>query len=61
MPEPICNYLMGGASVKNLKKSWLERFYILSKHFGFFQTMLNHLVIIFRGILFAYKKGEKYW
>ena len=61
MPEPICNYLMGGASVKNLKKSWLERFQVLSNHFGFIPTMMNHFVIIFRGIRFAYKKGEKYW
>lgn len=61
MPEPICNYLMGGASVQNLKKSWVERFYVLSKHFGLIKTLMNHLVIIFRGIRFAYKKGEKYW
>jgi glycosyltransferase involved in cell wall biosynthesis len=61
MSEPICNYLMGGASVKNLKKSWLERFQVLSKHFGFIPTLINHIVIIFRGIRFAYKKGEKYW
>ena len=61
MPEPICNYLMGGASVKNLKKSWLERFQVLSKHFGLVQTIMNHITIIFRGIRFAYKKGEKYW
>ena len=61
MPEPICNYLMGGASVKNLKKSWKERFQVLSKHFGLIQTIMNHSIIIFRGIRFAYKKGEKYW
>ena len=61
MPEPICNYLMGGASVKNLKKSWLERFQVLSKHFGLIATIMNHITIIFRGIRFAYKKGEKYW
>ena len=61
MPEPICNYLMGGASVQNLKKSWLERFQVLSVHFGLIKTLMNHLVIIFRGIRFAYKKGEKYW
>ena len=61
MPEPICNYLMGGASVKNLKKSWLERFQVLSKHFGLVQTIMNHITIIFRGIRFAYKKGETYW
>lgn len=61
MPEPICNYLMGGASVQNLKKSWAERFRVLTVHFGLIPTMMNHFVIIFRGIRFAYKKGEKYW
>jgi glycosyltransferase involved in cell wall biosynthesis len=61
MPEPICNYLMGGASVQNLKKSWVERFRVLTVHFGLIPTMMNHFVIIFRGIRFAYKKGEKYW
>jgi len=61
MQEPICNYLMGGASVKHLKKSWVERFQVLSEHFGFVPTLLNHFIIILRGIRFAYKKGEKYW
>ena len=61
LPEPICNYLMGGASVKNLKKSWLERFQVLSKNFGLVPTIMNHITIIFRGIRFAYNKGEKYW
>jgi glycosyltransferase involved in cell wall biosynthesis len=61
LSEPICNYLMGGASVKNLKKSWVERFQVLTEHFGFVPTLMNHFIIIFRGIRFAYKKGEKYW
>ena len=59
--RPICNYLMGGASVQQLKKSWIERFQVLSKHFGIFQALLFHLLIIFRGIRFAFKKGDKYW
>jgi hypothetical protein len=52
---------MGGASVQQLKKSWIERFQVLSKHFGIFQALLFHLLIIFRGIRFALRKGDKYW
>ncbi|RXK50725.1 glycosyltransferase family 2 protein [Aquirufa rosea] len=58
---PICRYLMGGASVKNLQTTWKERFLILSKHFGFFTTCFNHLIIIARGVLFTWKKRGKYW
>jgi glycosyltransferase involved in cell wall biosynthesis len=61
MPEPICNYLMGGASVKNLKKSWIERFQVLTLHFGIKNTLINHLTIVMRGLEFAFKKGKKYW
>jgi glycosyltransferase involved in cell wall biosynthesis len=59
--RPICNYLMGGASVQQLKKSWIERFQVLSRHFGFFPSLIFHIGIIGRGIRFAIKKGDKYW
>ena len=58
---PIANYLTGGASVSNLKKSWLERFEVLKNHFGLLPTIINHLFIIFRGLIFAIKKKGKYW
>lgn len=61
MQEPICNYLMGGASVKNLKKSWIERFQVLALHYGIVATILNHITIAIRSIQFVFKKGEKYW
>ncbi len=61
LAEPICQYLMGGASVQNLKKSWKERFHVMQSHFGLLQTILAHVWIIFRGIRFALKKGGKYW
>lgn len=59
--RPICNYLMGGASVQQLKKSWIERFQVISKHFGIIPSLIFHLGIIGRGIRFAIKKGDKYW
>lgn len=58
---PICNYLMGGASVQNLQRSWKERYQVLKNHFGFFANGLNHFVIIVRGLIFAFKKQGKYW
>lgn len=58
---PIANYLMGGASVNQLKKSWKERFEVLSSHFGLFNTLINHVFIIFRGLFFAIKQKGKYW
>ena len=61
MQEPICNYLMGGASVKNLKKSWIERFQVLALHYGNVATILNHITIACRSIQFVFKKGKKYW
>lgn len=61
LPEPICRYLMGGASVQNLKKSWEERFLVMQSHFGLIPTLFAHAWIILRGIRFALKKGGKYW
>ena len=61
IPVPICRYLTGGASVQNLKRSWQERFEVLSKHFGFLNALWSHLIIILRGLNFARKKGGKYW
>ncbi len=58
---PIANYLTGGASVTNLKKSWSERFEVLKTHFGLIPTIFNHVFIIFRGLAFAIKKKGKYW
>jgi len=58
---PIANYLTGGTSVNNLQKSWSERFDVLRNHFGLLPTLINHLFIIFRGLLFAIKRKGKYW
>jgi glycosyltransferase involved in cell wall biosynthesis len=58
---PICNYLMGGASVQNLQRSWQERYQVLKLHFGLLPNLINHLVIITRGLIFALKKQGKYW
>jgi hypothetical protein len=43
---PICNYLMGGASVQNLQRSWKERYQVLKNHFGFFDNGMTHEEIV---------------
>jgi glycosyltransferase involved in cell wall biosynthesis len=58
---PIAKYLTGGFSIKNLKKSWWDRYAILRNHFGFWGAVWSHVIIILRGLLFALKKGGKYW
>jgi glycosyltransferase involved in cell wall biosynthesis len=44
----ISRFLEGGASNKRRKKALLERFKIMSKHYGFFPTVWNHIFILFR-------------
>ena len=57
----LSKYLSGGFSVKNLKASLIDRFIILKNHFGLFNTILAHFVIMFRGIIFVLNKKGKYW
>jgi glycosyltransferase involved in cell wall biosynthesis len=44
----ISRFLEGGTSNKRRKKALLERFSIMVKHYGFFQTIFNHTIILFR-------------
>ncbi|MCE7040563.1 glycosyltransferase [Dyadobacter sp. CY312] len=56
----LCKYLLGGTSVQNHRRSLLDRFSVLRKHFGLIPTIINHLFIFWRGFWFARKNG-KYW
>lgn len=60
LPFLLCKYLLGGISVKNHRRSLLDRFGVLRKHFGILPTLYNHLLIFWRGFWFARKNG-KYW
>lgn len=44
--EPLVDYLAGGMSAKNRRKSLMERFRIMSYYYGFFPTVLRHLKFI---------------
>jgi glycosyltransferase involved in cell wall biosynthesis len=56
----LCRYLVGGLSVKNHRRSLLDRFKVLNKHFGVTRTVINHFRIFLRGAVFARTHG-KYW
>jgi glycosyltransferase involved in cell wall biosynthesis len=47
----ISKFLEGGLTSKLRKLAWTERFYVLAKHYGFIQTVLNHLFIIIRFLI----------
>ena len=53
--KTVCNsqqilsrFLLGGFSKQHEKKSWKERFAIMRRHYGLFQTLLFHIIIAFR-------------
>jgi len=41
----IAKYLEGGKSAQHRRKALMERFEIMTKHYGFFSTALNHIYI----------------
>ncbi len=57
----LSNFLLGGLSTKQRKKSLKERFDVLCTHFGGLQTVLAHFRIVFRGIFFTLKKKKSYF
>ncbi len=44
----ISKFLEGGTSNKKRRQGLKERFSIMVKHYGFLQTLFNHLIILFR-------------
>jgi glycosyltransferase involved in cell wall biosynthesis len=48
----VARFLKGGISDKRLKKSLKDRFSVLSEHFGFLPTLLNHIWISIRAVWF---------
>jgi glycosyltransferase involved in cell wall biosynthesis len=52
----VSRYLKGGISDKRLKKSLVDRFKVLSEHFGLFPTIFNHIFIVGRGVWFYNRK-----
>ena len=57
----VAKYLMGGISNKQLKRSLLDRYEVLKKHFGLMGAISAHVQILFRGIGLTVRKRGKYW
>ncbi|MCE6992735.1 glycosyltransferase family 2 protein [Dyadobacter sp. CY323] len=60
LPFILCKYLLGGLSTQNHRRSLLDRFTVLKKHFGIIPTVFNHIRILWRGYRFSRRNG-KYW
>jgi glycosyltransferase involved in cell wall biosynthesis len=46
--KPLAKYLEGGVSHQSLLKSWIDRYKVLNKHFGFLKNIQNHFRILLR-------------
>lgn len=57
----VAKYLTGGISNKQLKRSLIDRYEVLKKHFGLTGAITAHLQILFRGVSLIVKKRGKYW
>ena len=57
----VAKYLVGGISNKQLKRSLLDRYDVLKKHFGLLGAVWAHVLITIRGVKLILKKGGKYW
>jgi glycosyltransferase involved in cell wall biosynthesis len=55
----ISRYLKGGISDKKMKKSLMDRFAVMRKHFGLYPTIVNHIVIVIRALWFYNRKKTK--
>ncbi len=51
----LCRYLTGGLSVRQRRRSLLDRFKVLRKHFGLMPTVVSHARIALRGLRFYSK------
>jgi len=60
LKAPLCRYLVGGLSIQNHRRSLIDRFQVLRKHFGLLPSIYNHFRIFVRGAVFARTHG-KYW
>jgi glycosyltransferase involved in cell wall biosynthesis len=57
----VATYLLGGVSAQKRKKSLIERYQILQKHFGLLPNLWHHFIIVLRGIDLVLKRRKKYW
>ena len=51
LPEVVANYLDGGMTNKNHRASLIERFNVMSHHYGLMSTILMHIWFVARAVL----------
>lgn len=51
LPEVVVNYLDGGMTNKNHRASLIERFNVMSHHYGLISTILMHIWFVARAVL----------
>ena len=51
LPEVVVNYLDGGLTNKNHRASLIERFNVMSHHYGLMSTILMHIWFVARAVL----------
>jgi glycosyltransferase involved in cell wall biosynthesis len=56
----VAVYLQGGFSRRNLRKSLLDRFAIMRKHYGLLHTLGSHVRIVWRSFWFLVKTRKRY-
>jgi glycosyltransferase involved in cell wall biosynthesis len=52
----ITNFLVGGISKQKHWQSLKDRFYIMKKHYGVFETIFSHIYILIRATLFKFTR-----
>ncbi len=57
LSTPLCRYLIGGLSIQNHRKSLMDRYAILNKHFGLVSNFFNHVIIFGRSLFFKIKRA----
>ena len=57
----VAKYLTGGVSNQQLKRSLLDRYEVLKKHFGTFGAIIAHVQILWRGVRLMVRNKGKYW
>ncbi|MEZ0487556.1 glycosyltransferase family 2 protein [Fibrella aquatica] len=50
VPFVLCKYLVGGLSKQKHRQSLIDRFKVLTWHFGLLPTLLNHARIVWRAV-----------
>jgi len=58
--EILSRYLVGGFSIKNQRKSWVERYDIYCKQYGYLVSWWAHAIIIIRAAWYKVMKKDNY-